>query len=238
MVLRVRQSGESNREAFFLTAESGLIRATVFGGAKSRLRSFVSPFHEGTLWAYHDTVKDFLKVTDFDVRQWRPGLRERYGRAMAAAAVSETVSVSHAGGGNWAAALNVASQTLDALDAAEDNMVARIFCQFLWNWNDLIGEKPPLGECSLCGLAFPPGESALYAPVEGALLCPECAVGHTGVSLSAGARKWLAAAERVPPAEIGRWTLDAPSLHEVRTLAVLVMAGQLGRRLESWDWHA
>ncbi|MDR2782867.1 MAG: recombination protein O N-terminal domain-containing protein, partial [Treponema sp.] len=97
LVLRTRPVGESNREAFFLTAEGGVIRATVFGGAKSKLRACVSPFHQGTLWVYHDTVKDFMKVTDFDVKQWRPGLRELYDRSMAAAAVMDTIAASHAG---------------------------------------------------------------------------------------------------------------------------------------------
>ncbi|MDR2104051.1 MAG: recombination protein O N-terminal domain-containing protein, partial [Treponema sp.] len=72
LVLRVRSSGESNREAFFLTAEEGLIRATVFGGPKSKLRSHVAPFHRGTLWVYHDPIRDSRKVTDFDVQSWRP----------------------------------------------------------------------------------------------------------------------------------------------------------------------
>jgi len=38
-ILSVRSSGESNRDATILTAEEGIIRATVFGGPKSKLRA-------------------------------------------------------------------------------------------------------------------------------------------------------------------------------------------------------
>ncbi|MDR1218711.1 MAG: recombination protein O N-terminal domain-containing protein [Treponema sp.] len=234
LVLRVRPMGESNREAFFLTAESGVIRATVFGGPKSKLRACVSPFHQGTLWVYHDTVKDFMKVTDFDVKRWRPGLRELYERSMAAAAVVDTVAASHAGGGNWAAALEHAGRTLDALDSADERMVLRVFHHFLWNWIDLIGEKPSLRECSLCASRF--DGAVLYAPVESAFLCPSCGAGHHGITLGTGARKWLAAVEHAPPVALDRWSLDAASLAQVRAVTVALMAGLLGKKLESWSW--
>jgi DNA repair protein RecO (recombination protein O) len=234
LVLRTHPLGESNREAFFLTAEEGIIRATVFGGPKSKLRSFVSPFHQGTLWVYHDTVKDFMKVTDFDVKRWRPGLREQYERAMAATAVVDTVTFSHAGGGNWAAALERSGGTLDALDNAGEGLVLRIFYHFLWNWIDLIGEKPSLRVCSLCGSTFE--GAVLYAPIEGSLLCPACAVGHEGITLGAGARKWLVAVEHLPPGALGRWSLDAASLGQVRAVVTRIMAVVLGRSLRSWEW--
>lgn len=62
LVLQVRSSGESNREAVFLSAEEGILRATVFGGPKSKLRAYVAPFHAGTLWIYRDPVRDYRKI--------------------------------------------------------------------------------------------------------------------------------------------------------------------------------
>ncbi|MDR1286997.1 MAG: recombination protein O N-terminal domain-containing protein, partial [Treponema sp.] len=105
LVLRVRSSGESNREAFFLTAEEGLVRATVFGGPKSKLRAHVAPFHRGTLWVYHDPVRDSRKVSDFDVQLWRPGIRESYERTMAASSLAETILAAYGGGGGWSGGL-------------------------------------------------------------------------------------------------------------------------------------
>lgn len=236
LALRVRPMGESNREAFFLTSEEGIIRAAVFGGAKSKLRSFVSPFHQGTLWIYYDPVKDFKKVTDFDVQKWRPGLREKYERAMAGAALSDTVLASHGGGGNWQTALDLAGNTLDALDNADENMAIRVFSHFLWNWADLIGEKPSLHQCAVCGVPFEDAASVLYAPAENGLLCRSCVDGRKGITLGAGARKWLLTVENLPPSSLSRYTLDAASLVQARRASSAFMADILGKRLESWDW--
>ena len=91
LVLRNRPSGESNSEIFMLTAEEGIVRATVFGGAKSKLRSHSAPYNSGKAWIYRDPAKDYGKLSDFDVQSWRPGLRELYERTMTASAAAETI---------------------------------------------------------------------------------------------------------------------------------------------------
>lgn len=152
LVLRMRPSGESNREAFFLSAETGITRAFVYGGPKSKLRAYVSPFHSGGLYLYHDPVRDTYKVTDFDVRRWRPGLRESYERTMAAAAIAETVLAGFGGGCNWEEALPQTDASLDALDTAADRDVPKVLLQFLWKWSDITGIR---GEAD-CGLPYAP----------------------------------------------------------------------------------
>ena len=142
LVLRTRPLGESNREAWFLTGEAGLVRAVVYGGPKSKLRSFVSPFHSGLLYLYHDPVRDSCKVTDFDVRSWRPGIREKYERTICGGALSETILAGHGGGSNWQDALVLADTTLDALQNADELATSRIFVYFLWQWTEILGVKP------------------------------------------------------------------------------------------------
>jgi DNA repair protein RecO (recombination protein O) len=142
LVLRTRPLGESNRDAWFLTAEEGVLRATVFGGPKSRLRAHVAPFHSGPLWIYRDPVRDSRKVTDFDVVSWRPGIREQYDRTMAADALAETILASHGGGGHWEAAFALAGKTLDALEEAEDRHCLPVLLHFFWNWLDILGLRP------------------------------------------------------------------------------------------------
>jgi DNA repair protein RecO (recombination protein O) len=149
LVLRMRSCGESNREAFFLTAGMGIISAFVYGGPKSRLRSYVSPFHYGGLYLYHDPVRNSYKVTDFDVRRWRPGIRENYDRTMAAAAIVETVLAGFGGGCNWTEALEQANDSLDALDKATGPEYLRILVHFLWKWAEILGVHD---EASLAGI--------------------------------------------------------------------------------------
>ena len=151
LVLRVRPSGESNREVSFLSAEEGIIGATLFGGPKSRLRSHVSPFNSGTLWIYRDPAKGFAKVSDFDVDSWRPGLRELYERGEAAFRIAGTILAGLGGGGAWPEALGLALPALDALESAAADFCERIVLQFLWRWAGFLGNRPPLGGCSFCG---------------------------------------------------------------------------------------
>jgi DNA repair protein RecO (recombination protein O) len=240
LVLRVRPSGEANREAWFLTAEEGLIRATVFGGPKSRLRAYIAPYHRGTLWIYRDPAKDNRKVTDFDVLSWRPGLRERYERSAAAAAAAETILASHGGGGGWREALALADAALEALAGADDRACKIILIRFLWKWADILGIRPELNRCASCACEAPEDGVLWYARREAALLCPSCllspgqgavAVPGSAFPVGPGARRWLSAG----PGSPGRKVVEGSALREASALVMELLAGALGRRLDSWD---
>lgn len=142
IVLRVKASGESNRDAWFLTAEEGIIRATHFGGPKSRLRSQIAPFHQGRLLIYHDPVRDSRKVSDFEVQSWRPGIRELYERLMAADAVAETILASYGSGGSWPEAAELTGAALDSLETADAAACSRTFALFLCRWVKILGLTP------------------------------------------------------------------------------------------------
>jgi DNA repair protein RecO (recombination protein O) len=263
LVLRVRPSGESNREAWFLGAGEGVLRATVFGGPKSRLRSHVAPFHRGRLWIYHDPVRDSRKVTDFDVETWRPGIRESYERTMAADAVAETILASQGGGGAWEQAFSLGDRTLSALEEAAEQDCLPVFLRFLWEWTDILGYRPEL-RCASCGgeaaAVTETGEALWYSPREGGFLCGSCAgvpCGGAGPAaegpfpLGPGARRWLAAADNSggpqPGARHGGGPFpessggaeaplpDPASTRELRAVLTGMMARILGRRPGTWD---
>jgi DNA repair protein RecO (recombination protein O) len=248
LVLRARPAGESNREVTFLTAEEGIIRATVFGGPKSKLRSHTQTGHSGILWIYRDPAKDFLKVTDFDVRLWRPGIRESYGRTMAAAAVAETILTSHGGGGSWTEALALADRTLDALELAEESAVRRVVLHFFWNWAEILGARPDLSRCGSCACEVPPDGLLWYSKQDGLPLCPNCAEidplsapGFRGqipggyLPIGPGSRRWLAAAGGLGPEAVFRYTMDSVSEGEAKALVTAILEDSLGKRLSTWD---
>jgi len=244
LILRSRPSGESNREAWLLGAETGLIRATVFGGPKSRLRSYASPFHSGQAWIYHDPVKDTRKLTDFDVASWRPGLRELYDRAMAADALAETALASHGGGGNWPGALSLLEAALDALAGADGDTCPRVLLWFLWQWADFLGLRPEFARCSVCGRPSAAGDTLRFSPREGGMICARCPGVEAGARFreqslaeaGPGCRLWLETVRPLPPALLARYTLDGKSAREAKALTTAVLACAIGRRLASWDW--
>jgi len=239
LILRSRSSGESNRDVWLLCQEAGLLRVTVFGGPKSRLRSYASPFHSGQAWVYHEPVKNTFKLSDFDASSWRPGLREMYERAMAADAVAETILESHGGGGNWGRALSLAETSLDALAEADEETCARIVLWFLWQWTDFLGLRPEFDTCVLCGKPAPRG----YSIREGGMVCDSCSAGSAGlatggacglVEAGPGCRHWLETTRQIHPAQIVRHTLDKKSFSEARVLATAILAEAIGKRLDSW----
>jgi len=236
LTLRVKASGESNREAWFLTAEEGLLKATVYGGPKSRLRAYVAPFHEGKLWVYRDPVRDSNKVSDFDVQSYRPGIRELWERTMAADAVAETILSSQGGGGNWPEAVRLAGAVLDALNEAAAKVCPRLAVYFFWHWAQILGVRPEFLACASCSCEVKREDVLLYSSRKEAFLCEKCAKDTDSLlRVGGGARLWLKEIESLPPAALERITLDGPSLEQAKALSQTVLAGALGKRLPTWS---
>jgi DNA repair protein RecO (recombination protein O) len=220
LILRTRSSGESNREAWILTAEAGILRATVFGGPKSRLRAHVEPYHRGKLWIYRDPVRDSHKITDFDVQSWKPGIRESYERSAAAAAIAETVLAGYGGGGAWEEAFSLADASLDALEAADERGCERSFIHFLWNWAGILGIRPSLDETENAGLASDGPAPGNTAPG----------------GLGPGARRWLKVAQELAPPQMARSIMDDASTRQARLFVTNILGNILGKRLGTWDF--
>lgn len=206
LILRVRPSGEANREAWILTAEEGVVRATVFGGPKSKLRAYVAPYHCGKLWIYRDPVRDSRKITDFDVRSWKPGIRESYERSSAAAAIAETILAGYGGGGAWVETFGLAEASLGALETADPGGCERSFIYFLWKWAEVLGIRPDLSETEDTG------------------------------ALGPGARAWLTAALGLSPPQMARRSMDGVSARQARLFVTTIMGNALGKRLGTWDF--
>jgi DNA repair protein RecO (recombination protein O) len=228
LILKTGRSGEANRDVRLLTAEAELLRATVFGGPKSRLRSDASPFHSGRAWVYHEPVKNTYKLSDFDVSSWRPGLRELYERVMAADAVAHAILESHGGGGNWPRALSLAEAALDALCDADCDTCTRILLWFLWQWAGFLGIAPDLNHCSVCGKT---GVMRLnYSQGEGGMVCGACAKpGSVLNDAGPGCRHWLETVEPLSPMLLNRYTLDKKSLNETQSLLTVILSEALGK---------
>ena len=245
LTLRVKPSGESNREAWFLTAEEGVLRATVFGGPKSRLRARVAPFHEGRLWIYHDPVRDSRKVSDFDVVSYRAGIRELYERAMAADAVAETILCTHGGGGDWQTAAKLAAGILDAINDADAPLCTRLGIYFLWRWAGALGVQPDLSACASCACEAAQDKPLWYTARSESLLCENCLreqpafspppAGLSPLHIGPGALRWLKETSSLPPAALSRITLDTPSTAQAKALSTAVLAAALGRNLPTWE---
>jgi len=261
LVLRSRSSGESNIEVHLLTAEEGIVRATVFGGPKSKLRAYASPYNSGQAWIYRDPSKDYGKLSDFDVNSWRAGLRELYERTMAAGGIAETILCSHGGGGDWGEGFKLATTTLDALETANEELCPRLLVHFLWRWAHFLGIQPHVETCAACGDRAE-SEPLWFSVNEGSALCGKCAPKNElcpqdqalsprsssvpknqalspipgFIQLNPGCRRWLSVTESLEPSLLYRYSMDNKSFNEAKSLVCAIMTNALGKRLASWDW--
>ena len=234
ITLKVHTSGEQ-RQAWFLTSEAGIIKATVFGGPKSRLRAYAAPFHQGRLLLYHNPVQDSYKVTDFDIQFWRQGIHEQYTRIVGAQSVSETILASYASGGNWRQAFNTVENALNALSSAQNPLCRRILVHFLWKWIDLLGLKPELDLCISCGAKIPASETLLFSPSDSGSLCTSCLNDTNVVPVSPGARLWIYRTQDLAPEQLTRYGADNKSLSQAKSLVTGIIASDLGRYLKTWE---
>jgi DNA repair protein RecO (recombination protein O) len=181
LVLKVKSSGESDREAALLTEDAGVVYARLYGGPKSRLRSHVSVFNSGIVYLYHDPVRNSYKISDFDVREWRPAIRESYEATMAAYELSETLLKSYGSGGDWRAVLDLAETVLDCIAGAipADAVLDTAVSYFLWHYLGFLGLDIPMDNCACCDKALPQTGVFVFDVTEGGFLCSGCAAAVT-----------------------------------------------------------
>jgi DNA repair protein RecO (recombination protein O) len=194
LVLRAKESPGGDRILSLMTADSGLVDVFVFGGPKSKLRSLASPYAAGRAFVYLDPVKEYRKLSDFEVREHFPGLREDLGKLWAAGLVAELLLKTSGGGGDFAEVLELALACLGGLDRARRPADADLALSlFLWRFVGLIGLGPDPSECARCHARLGPGEAggpggaygpgdarplasgAVYSPNLSGFLCPRCA---------------------------------------------------------------
>jgi DNA repair protein RecO (recombination protein O) len=239
LAVRARESPGGDRILSLMTAEAGLVDAFVFGGPKSRLRSLAAPYAAGRAFVYYDPVKDFRKLSDFEVRDSYPGLRDELGKLWAAGLVAELLIKTSGGGGDYPKVLELALDCLGALDRMERSDYALVL--FLWRFVALIGLGPDPSSCVFCGAPLVAG-GAYSAAAEG-FLCSPCAqssareaaasspgaeppagegpapLGGRLVPLSAGALRWLGRSEGLAFSEALRAGVEGSSLQSLKALA-------------------
>ncbi len=219
LILRTYPVGEIHLGVRLLTAEHGVVQALAHGARSPRgkLRGVVGPFHSGLCYLYSDPVKNSHKITDFDVRSFRTGIREDLDRYCTAALWIESVIAGHAGGSGAAELFPLLESCLDILAEIDPRKVPRLEALFLWRFLDILGAQPEPGRCSLCETPIPDTVEASYSSASGGFVCSRCG-GVRPPLLSAGARAYLSRSDSLRVEEAIEIGLAAASLSELRSL--------------------
>jgi len=232
--LRSRESTGGGRILSIMTAEAGLIDVFVFGGPKSKLRSLASPYSSGRAFVYQEPGRDMGKLSDYEVRESFPGLREGLRKIWGAGLIAEFLLKTRGGGGDYGEVLSLARDALRALEAGADEDADYPILLFIWRMIEILGLEPELDLCVSCGLPIAESAPRFYSFQSGGFLCASCAGAEEGracrspagpasaapaeAALLAGAARWLSAARNLDFAEASSRRLDRASLDSLRAL--------------------
>lgn len=214
LVLSVRSFGEGHREASLLLPSkqsSVLLRASVFGGAKSKLKGLVIPYHSGTVWFYSNPVKNSNKITDFEVKNYRSGLRENLTRLWAAAFAAE-IAEKLQGNVDWL----LMNAFLNGLEVSSDEECRKAVLRFIWRNLEYSGLTPELFCCTRCGGKIEGSSYFIFA--EDGAVCRKCINhGEFNYPLSGEARNYLFCVLNSPPKISREEPLSETAFAELRT---------------------
>jgi len=210
-----------------MSAEAGVFDVFVFGGPKSKLKSLASPYAAGRAFVYHDPVKDFYKLSDFEVVEPFSGLRENLKRICSAALIAELLIKTSGGGGDYPEVLGLARDALRGLESLPEERSDYPLILFLWRLVGILGLMPDPEACAHCGADMPLASARIYSHSDSGFLCSRCAEPESqafrdemGIFfISAGAARWLERATSLPFAQALGVSLDARSLAGLKGLA-------------------
>ncbi|MDE5898403.1 MAG: DNA repair protein RecO C-terminal domain-containing protein [Treponemataceae bacterium] len=246
LVLSLQPLGESNSSVRLLTKSDGIVYATLYGGAKSRLRSLVSPWNSGTAYISTPPRSRNGKISDFDVQNYHLSFRESLFKAWAAALAAE-VAIKTKCAGSPERCWPLVSGFLDGLElCADDSQASAGLLRFLWRFLDLLGVQPDAAACGRCGRPFLTGKNpgnplsweeagAAYSPAENSFLCAGCLSEQSGFFLNADAVRYLAAVSALPPAQARLFGLAQESAEQLKRLTFHLVEAACGMRLNALE---
>lgn len=156
-----------------------IVPATLFGGARSKLRGMVSTYQSGQVWLYSNPIKNSNKITDFSVSAYRMELRESLARSWCAAVCSE-ITIKTCGTVNW----QLVNAFLDGLCVSDDEGCERGLLRFLWRLLQTAGVAPDIFHCGTCGAEIVRSAGAVTGSAE--IVSVGAGIGDRSVTNAAG----------------------------------------------------
>lgn len=246
LILSTRLSGENNRNVCIFSEEEGIVYSTLYGGPKSKLKSYISQFNRGKIWIYKDETKNQSKITDFDVEKYHLTFRDSLLKSQEAAAACEIIIKTNCAGNPKGAffLLNGFLDGLDFLDSSKDQEIRLSFFRFLWRYFDLLGMKPNTCCCSKCEKNFFSGKNsnialylnngdffedyskiaAVYSSSENGFLCEDCTdFTNFPVALNKNALLYLEAVTSLSAKESRNLPLTQEAFHQIKELCFFIL---------------
>lgn len=170
--------GEADRVLTFLTPSSGLVGVMARGARSSRRR------FGGALEPFAVTDIEFARgrgelgrLQQAQIARAFPGILGDLSRMRSAGAALDVARGLSAPEAGDTAAFDVTLAMLEALDAADEPMAARVGVGYRVRLLSVCGFAPSLEVCGLCGRRPGPQQPAGFDPHSGHLVCRSCGGG-------------------------------------------------------------
>lgn len=207
-----------------------LIVATIYGGARSKLRGLVGMYQTGQVWLYSNPVKNTHKLVDFTVQAHRLALRDNLVR-MWCAAVCNEIAIKTKGTVDW----KLVNAFLDGLCVSTPQACKLALLRFLWRTLTHAGLAPALTCCGQCGTPFtssPAAQSVFYNTTDDSFCCKTCMQQGT-FALSGEAFHYLQAITYYPPAYSRNLALSITAYGELKRCLFFLGKKMVGGNLNS-----
>ena len=256
IILTEQEQGENNRSVCAFSADLGIFYATLYGGAKSKMRALVQPFNSGKLWLYTDEIRHTRKISDFDVTNCHPTLRTSLYKMWAANLAAELV-LKTKGAGDDKGSYRLLSAYLDGIDASDENNARLGTIRFLWRYLGLLGVCPEVHYCVQCGKnlfsASSPSQAStahvldtspanvMYFTTLNGFVCGDClqsfddAGKKNGFVVSQDALTYLAAINDLSPGQVRSLSISASAAYEMKRLVFTLIENAACCKLKSLE---
>ncbi|MCQ2573699.1 MAG: recombination protein O N-terminal domain-containing protein [Treponema sp.] len=156
IVLSISSLGESNSLVTLLTKDRGIVKACLYGGPKSKLRSLCAQFHTGKVWIYETPEKNQNKISDFEVTKYHQTFSENLFKSYSALLATELIIKTECAGGgeNISNCWNLINGFYDGLELCNEEQGKTGLLRFLWRFVHLSGLLPDTEGCEICGKSF------------------------------------------------------------------------------------
>jgi DNA repair protein RecO (recombination protein O) len=209
LVLRSYRLGETSLIVHLFTGDFGLIRCVAKGarGPKSRFGASLEPGVRVSAVIYRKLTRDLQLLSKVDILTYWPGLWENPDRFARAGAVLEFLERAAYGESGDAHLLDLATETLAAMNEAPIPALEAILRGFEVQACMRLGYAPELEACLECRRPLAGG--GLFHPLRGGLLCgTPCGEDGGAFRISERARKTLVALGDRSPASVGTWAME------------------------------
>ena len=237
IILSLHTSGENNTSVTLLTPEDGLVYATLYGGPKSRLRSYVAQWNQGKIWLYSNPEKNQIKITDFDVEKYHASFSQNLFKLYAASLVAE-IAIKTRAAGSPEQCFRLICGFYDGMELCNEEQSRLGLIRFLWRFLELMGIQPPVHSCGLCGRSFLDENFAkqgisYYNINENNFICSDC--GEGSFSINNSALQYLLALSVLSPAEARKLQIDKSGFEEIKQIIFFLIENSIEQKLNSLE---